>query len=351
MQTRLFTSLQVRGRLFSYLTTLLLLLVAYAPSTFAQGCKKVSIETTSFESDCGNFSWKVRFKLDAPAGPNGGYIVQKVFLNTQRDPCTGRVESHRATYWEAWPVSAGQDTTCTSQPSGGGKPNWNDNFGYPAGKKTRGTAYWRGEVVYVENPAGGNAIDPAWPPGGCRYSGTLPSTKTQPGFWGGIPANCKSQRTFFYRWDCCTDSIVDIDTNIVNVVVVDEVPTDTIPRDTIAPPQDTIPNEIPHDGVGNEPPRDGIDGGGKIKIQSQQNGIRLYPNPTNGIVTIADHGKWMKAGVSVTIFNQLGQSIRQSQITDDGFHELDLSDQPPGYYLISLRNQQGEQVTRPIVKQ
>jgi uncharacterized repeat protein (TIGR03803 family) len=82
----------------------------------------------------------------------------------------------------------------------------------------------------------------------------------------------------------------------------------------------------------------------EIKNEVSKNEIILYPNPTNGKVTI-DLGK-VYSEVTVTILNSTGMTVQELKIKNAQEGELHLNG--PGMYLVKVRTGDGEIVHRVI---
>lgn len=74
------------------------------------------------------------------------------------------------------------------------------------------------------------------------------------------------------------------------------------------------------------------------------NEVNIFPNPTQGKVTIEVTGK-----SAVSFFNVTGQLVKQSLV--EGCEEIDLSNLGKGLYLIIVESSNGEKVRRNIVLQ
>ena len=68
-----------------------------------------------------------------------------------------------------------------------------------------------------------------------------------------------------------------------------------------------------------------------------------YPNPTNGTFFIELHNNNEVSGSSVEIYDMVGELIQRHQVAGKGVYKLNLSDSPPGIYII--RVQCGEKMT------
>ncbi|HTF03981.1 MAG TPA: M43 family zinc metalloprotease [Bacteroidia bacterium] len=77
----------------------------------------------------------------------------------------------------------------------------------------------------------------------------------------------------------------------------------------------------------------------------------LYPNPTDGMVTL-DFGGAAPSDYDVTVFNTLGEKVKQvhlDMLSEQTF-QLDLRDQSAGLYFVEVRNQ-SDKITRRVLIQ
>jgi len=72
-------------------------------------------------------------------------------------------------------------------------------------------------------------------------------------------------------------------------------------------------------------------------------GLRLYPNPSQGQVTMEWLGEFAGERLQVRIMNQTGQMLRLEELRTNKVRTFDFSDLPQGLYLIQV---QGEGVNR-----
>lgn len=80
-------------------------------------------------------------------------------------------------------------------------------------------------------------------------------------------------------------------------------------------------------------------------ITKDNNEIKLYPNPNNGVFTIQLNSIQSIANSQIEIYNLLGEKIytetlRQAQ----GDNTINLSDQPSGIYLYRITSDKGEAI-------
>jgi hypothetical protein len=74
--------------------------------------------------------------------------------------------------------------------------------------------------------------------------------------------------------------------------------------------------------------------------------IALYPNPTNGILTLLAPGY---AGHSYEITDQLGRSIQKKTVQSEN-STIDVSNQPAGIYYLTIKNTGGNKTIRFVVQ-
>lgn len=74
------------------------------------------------------------------------------------------------------------------------------------------------------------------------------------------------------------------------------------------------------------------------------NAIRLYPNPTNDLLTV-EMGEYLPV-IQATIMNRLGQSLSSEVFQNQESIKLDLSEWPQGLYVIRLHSDDREAVMR-----
>jgi hypothetical protein len=73
--------------------------------------------------------------------------------------------------------------------------------------------------------------------------------------------------------------------------------------------------------------------------------ISLYPNPATNFITITKGGQQL----TYTLNNMLGQVLRSGNITTDNY-ALDIASMPTGVYVLNLKNANGLQVSKRIIK-
>jgi hypothetical protein len=153
-------------------------------------------------SDCGGYSYKVRWGIPAAASTASGWIVQKVNKTFRATDSAGHAVTPQAfddpagyPFWEAWEFTSGQHVWVG--PSAGGTAHSGDTFsGADYGPGTKGRKTVTGEVKAIVGftpPAGMTVRNaaPAW---------ALPYTRTQPALFGSTLAG--AAHTLTAEWDC-----------------------------------------------------------------------------------------------------------------------------------------------------
>lgn len=78
---------------------------------------------------------------------------------------------------------------------------------------------------------------------------------------------------------------------------------------------------------------------------AQSSQVSLFPNPTNGLVTVQAEGLQ-----AVAVYNVLGELVLEADVIHANQQELNLSGMPRGIYTVSLQSE-GQRVTQKIVLQ
>ncbi|KAB8155759.1 T9SS type A sorting domain-containing protein [Kordia sp. TARA_039_SRF] len=79
--------------------------------------------------------------------------------------------------------------------------------------------------------------------------------------------------------------------------------------------------------------------------------VQLYPNPTEGKLTIQSNGINSKFSHSINIYNVQGSLVKQTYLDKETtLLEVDISEMPTGIYFIHLHFSNGNAVTRKIIK-
>ncbi len=81
-----------------------------------------------------------------------------------------------------------------------------------------------------------------------------------------------------------------------------------------------------------------------LDIDNLSNNIQIFPNPSNGIFTIAGDDI-----VSIDIINIKGEIIRSDQNISQKNNNLDISDMPNGIYFIKINSKLSSEL-RKIIK-
>ena len=75
--------------------------------------------------------------------------------------------------------------------------------------------------------------------------------------------------------------------------------------------------------------------------------IKVYPNPTTGMVNIEFTGTGRKTEVLVT--NLVGAEIFRKEITDAANYQIDLSNQGSGVYLLKISNNNRQYINKIVL--
>jgi hypothetical protein len=75
--------------------------------------------------------------------------------------------------------------------------------------------------------------------------------------------------------------------------------------------------------------------------------VKIYPNPTTGLLTF-DWGS-DRINAHLTVYNVVGQVMKQEDIINRSRHEADLSMLPAGNYVVSLKNEDGSVSTHKLL--
>lgn len=158
---------------------------------------------------CGQRNVQWVFSLDKPA-PADGYIVQRIdkseYVNKCPDVAIGPPAPLPA-YWEAWFVKKGDKLDWTTV-----RDSWTDGNTRPARPGTNGSDTAMGTIKFFTKTTTGDLGDfgtaPAdpkspWGPGKVTTSGALPSTPTEPSWWGGAAVEGPTNRNVWASWNCC----------------------------------------------------------------------------------------------------------------------------------------------------
>ena len=172
------------------------------PTIWTDPSGLVEVKTTKANppNEHGGYCVEWEFKLEHPAPPGGGYIVQHI---TAYDSARG-VHGAQADYYEAWYVPEGATSPTTAWKGYTDRAIHDPNQNVPGGNMSQ-----TGEIRFYPasdtgdlgdpglRDAQGNSTpklpDPKTGFGGegqsthVGYSGILPSTKTKPGFWKQLP--------------------------------------------------------------------------------------------------------------------------------------------------------------------
>jgi hypothetical protein len=83
----------------------------------------------------------------------------------------------------------------------------------------------------------------------------------------------------------------------------------------------------------------------KINELNRQN-VKIYPNPTTGILNIDFGGQVVNRKMDV--YNMVGQGLLHQEINNKSLYQTDLSYLPEGNYIVVLRDEEGGSATYRI---
>ena len=156
---------------------------------------------------CGERNVQWVFSLDTAAATDG-YIVQKVVPTEVTMGCSilGGASPAVEVYWEAWKIKKGDKVDWTTT-----RDSWTDGSSYPAHPNGSGSQVTPGEVKFFPISKTGDLGDfgvaPAtsngWGPGKVKRAGDLPSTASEPSWWGDKPVEGPATRMASSSWSCC----------------------------------------------------------------------------------------------------------------------------------------------------
>ncbi|MBL8393184.1 MAG: DUF4157 domain-containing protein [Candidatus Accumulibacter sp.] len=170
--------------------------------------RRLSISQYHFhQGTCGERNVQWVFSLDAPAATDG-YIVQKVAPTEVTMGCGifGGMSPSAEVYWEAWKIKKGDKVDWTTT-----RDSWTDGSSYPAHPNGLGNQITPGLVKFFPISTTGDLGDfgvaPAtsngWGPGKVKRAGDLPSTASEPSWWGDKPVEGPATRMASLSWACC----------------------------------------------------------------------------------------------------------------------------------------------------
>jgi hypothetical protein len=86
-------------------------------------------------------------------------------------------------------------------------------------------------------------------------------------------------------------------------------------------------------------------------IKANLKGVKLYPNPTNAEVTLEITANESAKG-TVSVSNLAGQELKSVTLDDiRNGTQIDLSDLPSGIYLVTLLTNDGDKITRRVIRE
>ena len=90
---------------------------------------------------------------------------------------------------------------------------------------------------------------------------------------------------------------------------------------------------------------------GEKSLETLENLISLVPNPTNGKLTLFLEGEAQEQAKNVTIYSVLGRKLKSVSLDEFSAETpLDLSGEPTGFYLFQIGLQDGNSITKRIIK-
>ena len=159
-------------------------------------------------TDCGAYTYKVKWGIPASETASSGWVVQKVTKQFEAKNCDGTPvapqgfdDTSNYPFWEAWEFTPGQNVWVGA--AAGGSVHGGDTFSGPDyGPGTKGKKTVTGEVKAIVGfvpPAHMTRRDaaPAW---------ALPYTRTEPPQFASAPAGATHQ--LVAEWDCCPNGTV-----------------------------------------------------------------------------------------------------------------------------------------------
>jgi hypothetical protein len=165
-------------------------------------------------SDCGGYTYKVKWGIPASEATSSGWIIQKVNKTFEASDCNNRPvapipfdDPAGYPFWEAWEFTAGQNVWVG--PAAGGSPHSGDTFGgTDYGPGTKGKKIITAEVKAIAGftlPPGMTARNaaPAW---------ALPYTRTEPPQFASTLGG--AAHTLTAEWNCCPSGTVTKPTTV-----------------------------------------------------------------------------------------------------------------------------------------
>ncbi|MEI7983735.1 MAG: T9SS type A sorting domain-containing protein, partial [Bacteroidota bacterium] len=76
--------------------------------------------------------------------------------------------------------------------------------------------------------------------------------------------------------------------------------------------------------------------------------FKIYPNPTNGIISLEINETESVAGLSVTIYRITGEPILKKELNPRFHQSFDLSSQPAGIYIMQIAGNNLSEVVKII---
>lgn len=337
------------------------------------------IEVAKPLKNCGQYQYAVKFKL-ANASANGGYIVQKVKTDVYVTDCNDKVLTNFSQHTvEAWKVLPNSNSS--PLPNGvtfhdvfrNSKKNLDgsSNPGAFGGKETKGKVSIRAEVVFIENPVGGDVLQTdtnsgPWtvttPTLSANYSQSNPGRVVQyhagdpldgtnldrdtsdlkdPSFWPTGDAKI-AKRGLYYEWICCTGSAFNKDTLRVEPV-------------TYGITQTQRTQDAPTTGKVKQA-QSGEYKNGSFDILIEEGSFPIYliyPNPVSEKLTIQLENETKDVNyINIRVYNLIGEAFLKQNAYLSKETNIDLSVLSKGSYLVVIEDTtNGTSLTKIIQKE
>jgi hypothetical protein len=127
---------------------------------------------TPVQGQCGDFSWKITWRLNGATAATNGFIVQKVKFVTLTQTCGDANDDTFDIWWEAWQVKDGKIRRGISDEEHAG-----DEFRTSNTNGSKGSVYMTGAAKFME----GYTEPFNW--GRLKQAGRLAATDKQPAGW------------------------------------------------------------------------------------------------------------------------------------------------------------------------
>lgn len=87
---------------------------------------------------------------------------------------------------------------------------------------------------------------------------------------------------------------------------------------------------------------------GAFAVAEKTHSVRVYPNPTKGVVLVETNGDMTLPPLEYRIYNLMGQPIRAGKLLEN--NQIDLSDQAKGIYVLHLYHEGGVAVQKIVLQ-